>query len=339
MFSYAARYPINSYSEPLADGDAGVDQTVRGHSRARSMIGLIDRGKKDPLVRGKAAEIIRNAGVPAFDFRGEFRAIFDWVRRNIRWTRDPTNKEGIQDAAVTLQWGIGDCDCISILICSLLGSVGARTRLVTISNHADAPEDFSHIFPEVRLDGRWIPVDAGRRAPAWGKGPSRVFRRRNWDVDTGQYEDVGVSGLGSTWSPVRKTSLGSTWSPARKNVGLGMRRMGRLGAAGTPNWGATIHGRRLRGMGRLGQDVTSTGWDWSQFESQLPQILTTSTTGIANIIRASNAPQVAAANPFAQYNAAAMMPISPLGGISSGTLLLGGLLIVGVLAFSGRKGN
>jgi hypothetical protein len=315
------------YSEALADGDAGVEQTVRGNSRPRSMIGLIDRGKKDPLVRGTAANIIRAASVPAFDFRGEYRAIFDWVKRNIRWTRDPTNKEAIQDAATTLQWGIADCDCVSVLICSLLGSIGARTRLVTISNHADAPEEFSHIFPEVRLDGRWIPVDAGRRAPAWGKGPSRVFRRRNWDVDTGEYEDVQA--------------------PAPfKQQGAGMRPMGRLGSAATPTWRATIHGRRLagrmRGLRRLGQDPSSTGWDWSQFETTLPQLITNITGGVSNIIRAQNAPQVAAANPYAvlaQQNPSLFSPVTTpaFAGISAGTLLLGGLGLLAIFAISRRN--
>jgi hypothetical protein len=312
---------VHSYSEALADGDAGVEQTVRGTSRARSMIGLIDRGKKDPQVRGMAAQIIRAANVPAFDFRGEYRAIFEWVKRNIRWTRDPTNKEGIQDAATTLQWGIGDCDCMSILICSLLGSIGARTRLVTISNHADAPEDFSHIFPEVRLDGRWIPVDAGRRAPAWGKGPSRWFRRRNWDVDTGEYEDV---------------------QPAQTAQQVaGMRR---LAGFATPTWRASMHGRRmgrLRGVrGFIGQDPSSTGWDWSQFETQLPALITNITGGTANIIRASNAPQVAAANPYAllaQTNPALLQQsINPFGSLFANPtmLLLIGGGILAAIAFS-----
>jgi transglutaminase superfamily protein len=327
--------PVRAYSEALADGDAGVEQTVRGSSRARSMIGLIDRGKKDPQVRGMAAQIIRAANVPAFDFRGEFRAIFEWVKRNIRWTRDPTNKEGIQDAATTLQWGIGDCDCISILICSLLGSIGARTRLVTISNHADAPEDFSHIYPEVRLDGRWIPVDAGRRAPAWGKGPSRWFRRRNWDVDTGEYEDV---------HPAVAPNSGAMAGLGRRSLGGGGMR--RLGSFNTPNWRASMHGRRMAGLRRLGrlrgfgQDPTDTGWDWSQFETQLPALITSVTTGTSNIIRASNAPQVAAANPYAilaQQNPALLQQsINPFGSLFANPtmLLLIGGGILAAIAFS-----
>jgi len=313
--SLATRVPVSSYSEALADGDAGVEQTIRGTSRARSMIGLIDRAKKDPFVRGTAARIIREARVPAFDFQGEYRAIFEWVKRNIRWTRDPTNKESIQDAATTLQWGIGDCDCISILLCSLLGSIGARTRLVTISNHPEAPEEFSHIFPEVRLDGRWVPVDAGRRAPAWGKGPAHWFRRRNWDVDTGEYEDVQAP-----------------------QKGQGMTRMGRLAAFSTPTWRPSMHGRRMgrmRGMrgvrGFIGQDPTSTGWDWSQFETALPSIISTATVGASNIIRATNAPQVAAANPYGMLpqNSALLQPYSGLTAAFSPTMLLligGGLL-------------
>lgn len=291
-------------SVPLREGDSGVDQTVR------AMIGLIDMGKKSGQVRARAAQILHDYHVRAFDFRKEFRAVFDWVKRNVRFTRDPTGKEGIHSADTILEWRIGDCDDFSILICSLLGTIGHRCRLVAISSHPEDPAQFSHIYPEVQLDGQWIPVDVGRKKPAFGKGPRSYFRKRVYDVDTGEVEDLQGYGVPRM-----------TRRPRR-----------RLGAFATPTFRPTRVGRvpqfRLRGLGD--------GWDWSQLEQQLPSIITAGTQGAANIIRAQTTPY-APYNPYA-INPAAYAPSPSLfGGISTGTLVLGGLGLALIVALSGGR--
>lgn len=303
-------------SIPMSDGDAGVGQTVQYMRR------LIDQGKKDPTVHERAAWILTTYKVPAFDFEGEFRAIFHWISKAIRWTRDPTGKEGLHSAAEILRLGIGDCDDFTILMCSMLGTVGHRTRLITIANHPEDPETFSHVYPEVQLNDKWIPMDGGRRNPAFAKGPRSVFRRHVWDVDTNEdYEDTG--GLGGFPAMTRRPKRSMGWaSPYARPTGRG--RVPQI-----------IAGRRL---GRLGQD-TGTSWDWSQFETMLPSLATSVTTGTANIIRASNAPQVAAANPYAilaQTNPGALSPAyggsSIFGSMDPTTLLLlGGAVLAAVL--------
>lgn len=282
---------------PLADGDAGVAQTVQ------AMCALIDQGKKDPTIHERAAWIITAYRVRAFDFNGEFRAIFHWVCKNIRWTRDPTGKEGLHTAAEVLRLGIGDCDDFSILMCSILGTVGHRTRLVTISNHAEDPDQFSHIFPEVQLEnGKWMPMDAGRKRPAYGKGPNNYFRRRNWDNDTGEFEDVQLGGFGMM----------------RRHSARGM-------GFNSPYWRATQGGRVHQNRGRLhlGDDGDGTGFDWSQLETELPSLITSATTGAAGIIKAQNAPAIATAQGQAAVNQLLLQQqANPLSSISSSTLLL-----------------
>jgi hypothetical protein len=319
---------IHSYTEALAEGDAGVAQTVRGNNRARSMCGLIDQGKKDPRIRELAAQIIRKAGVRAFDFSGEYRAILAWVIRNIRWTRDPTNKEGIQDAATTLKWGIADCDCFSILICSLLGSIGGRTRLVTIASRADDPEQFSHIFPEVRLDGRWIPVDAGRRSPAWAKGPSNWFRRAHWDCDTGEYEEVQqMGGLGMM--PVSAARALVTNVPTYY---------------GPPPNASRRAMRQRRRMSGMGDPV-----DWSDPStwSSIGSVIQSGSAAAANIISAARAtpynlvpttsPGAVPRTPYPYDPYATTSPLTTPGifGMSTGTLLL--IAAVGVVIAVARR--
>ena len=49
---------------------------------------LIREGAKDFYVRQKAIEIFRSYRVPPKDRFGEVCAIFEWVRRHVRYTRD-----------------------------------------------------------------------------------------------------------------------------------------------------------------------------------------------------------------------------------------------------------
>lgn len=327
----------------LAEGDAGTAQTIA------AMRGLIDAGKRDPTIHELAARIIRGAGVAPFDWRGEVTALFAWVRGNVRFTRDVYGDEALHTAPEIVRLGIGDCDDFTVLLCSLLETVGHRTRIVTISSNASDPESFSHVFPEVELDGQWVPVDAGRKRAAVGKGPERYFRRREWDTTSSQYQDVqGMGAIGfdramGATTMNRSGLRGLAFAPLPAGLPGAQRAINRqapqLRAAqrmlGLGHYGArAVRRNRFSGYG-LGQDSTDTsgsGFDWSTFETELPSLITAGTTGTANIIKASNAPQVAAAtNPFlnpayaSAYNAAGMSSL-----FANPTLLLigGGLLLV-----------
>src|SRR5262245_36730714 len=84
----------------------GVPGTM---ATARMISKLICEGAKDFRVRQKAVEIFRERGVPAKDRIGEVRALFDWVRRNIRYTRDIFQVELLHTARRMLELQAGDC--------------------------------------------------------------------------------------------------------------------------------------------------------------------------------------------------------------------------------------
>jgi predicted transglutaminase-like cysteine proteinase len=318
---------------PLAEGDAGVEQTIRQMRR------LIEKGKKDPAVHECAAWILRAGRVPAFDWTGECRAIYDWVRRNIRFTRDVYGKETLHAAPEILRLGIGDCDDFTILICSLLGTIGVKTRIVTVSNRGEDPEQFSHVYPEayVEGEGRWIPLDAARRNPAFARGPENFFRKRVWNTTSDEYVDIqGLNGPAG----VGPSALPGAFRPGVDDPRL--RNLSHLGLHGLGHYGVPAL-RRLssgaltarRGLGDTPSWVTA-----------LPGIITSGGQEAANIIAASRAaPQnlVPSTGGFpsatiSPYGATIPSTFSPsvTSGLSTGTLLLGGLLLVGVLAISRR---
>lgn len=330
--------PVESF--PLAEGDAGVVQTIRQMRR------LIEQGKKDPAVHECAAWILRASRVPAYDWIGEARAIYEWVKRSIRFTRDVYGKETLHSAPEILRLGIGDCDDFTILICSLLGTIGIKSRIVTVSNRGEDPEQFSHVYPEARVEDRWIPLDAARRNPYFGRAPENFFRKRIWDTSSDEYVDI--QGLGvCTYKPqtekllngpagVSPRALPGAYEPGVDDPRL--RNLSHIGVQGLGHYGIPALRRQRRALRGLGQTPS-----WA---TSLPGIITSGGQEAANIIAASRAaPQnlVPTTGGFpsatiSPYGATIPSTFSPsiAGGISTGTLLLGGLLLVGVVALSRR---
>jgi len=289
----------------LPSGDAGVSFTIR------KMRKLIDQGIRSPQVRAQALTILNQARVKAFDWLGNARAIYEWALRNITFTPDPRGKEGLQTADWTLTYRRGDCDDYSILICSLLDTIGMKTRLITIAGDPRDPDQFSHVYPEVFVGGQWVTVDAARRKPEFGKQPSTYSRKRWWAVDDETWGDLGrMRGLGLNVTP---DALPGAY---RANASPVLRTVAANYNAGRAARIRVRQARRsLRGLGTYGSFVRQGHYrrlgDWDDFTDNLPAILTSATTGAANIITAQRA---APQNLFPTTNASSRVPAgySPL---------------------------
>lgn len=158
----------------LADGDPGAEQTVS------DMRSLVDAALKDPRIYVLAREIVQD--VPPYDDARELQATYNWVLTNIRFVKGTIGKQSLQAAPATLALRAGQCTDISILLAALLMSIGYPVRLVAAATEPDAPDQFSHIYPEVQADGVWIPVDAAREHAQFGVPPARVFRREVYPI-------------------------------------------------------------------------------------------------------------------------------------------------------------
>ena len=170
------RAPMQSQTMPIPLGDAGTSATIQQMRR------LIDEGSKDPVVYELATRIVRH--VRAFDYAGEGAAIFNWMRGNIRYTRHVRGTQTLHAARETVRLGVGDCPMYTVLALALAAAVGIRGRIVTIASDATAPDEFTHVYPEILAGNRWIALDAARRDPAFARSPSSYFRKRVWDANT-----------------------------------------------------------------------------------------------------------------------------------------------------------
>ena len=108
---------VGSVSFEIPEGDTGTAATIE---KIRE---LIYQGVRDVNVNRMAVGILQ--GVPAHRPALEARAIYDWVRANIRFTQDISTAETLRTAAEILQVRAGDCDDINgVLLPTLFSSVG-----------------------------------------------------------------------------------------------------------------------------------------------------------------------------------------------------------------------
>jgi transglutaminase-like putative cysteine protease len=166
--SGGCRFPQTISSETIADGDAGVHQTI-------ALMETLVRGPegiRSPDVRQAALDAVRGSE------RGlsEIDAVFSWVRDNIEFRGEYS--ETLQTPKMTLYYRAGDCDDQAILQKALLASLGFRTRFVTMALR-ESPEDLSHVYVEVwdRTSRRWLPVDTTVTQSYPGWVPDDVVRQ------------------------------------------------------------------------------------------------------------------------------------------------------------------
>lgn len=199
--------PRVGYRTALLSGERGTAQTIELMRR------LIDDALTDPAFVRQAIDIVRT--VPAFDDHGEAEAVYNWVRSNIRFTKDPVTKEKLTPPRELLKLRAGDCDDISMLAGAFLIALGYPARLVTVAANANQPNEFTHVYVEGEVppgSGNWVPMDAARSDSEFAAEPPRYYRKRAWSLTDESYQDLSglahantvyldkraaVSGLGS----------------------------------------------------------------------------------------------------------------------------------------------
>ena len=137
---------------------------------------MIADGAKDFYVRQKAIQIFRLSGIRPKDRWGEVNALFDWVKNNIRYTRDIFRVELLHSPRRMLELRAGDCDDMTMLLGAMLIATGHPVRLVLVGFRHRKPHMYSHIYPEVNVQGRWVPIDATVDRPI-GWAPPAVWKR------------------------------------------------------------------------------------------------------------------------------------------------------------------
>ena len=118
----------------------------------------------------------RVARVTPRDGLGELASLYYWVLCHVRYVRDGRTVEEVGSPEAVLENGQGDCDDMAVLLASLAGHLGYRSRFVAVG-FAGRPA--SHVFVEVfePVSRRWVvldPVPGRRTADMLGRAEVRL---------------------------------------------------------------------------------------------------------------------------------------------------------------------
>lgn len=140
----------------LSEGVNGTFQTLAVMSQCvRGEVAPDFSGFNDDWVRRFALSLVTGCkGEP----HCEFERVFNFVTRNIKYTPHPIDQQIVQDARRTIEIGSGDCVSMSVLLATLLASLGYWVQF--IAQYYDDATMYSHVYvmtadenqTEIRLD-------------------------------------------------------------------------------------------------------------------------------------------------------------------------------------------
>jgi hypothetical protein len=178
--------------QTLPGGCQGTDDTVA----LMQQLCTGQWGSRSPKIHALALNIVRAAGVDEKDYTGEVVAIHNYVRDNIRYTKDVVGQETLYPPEeVAFNSKAGDCDDKSMLVAALLGSIGTPTRFVTIGV---TPDRYSHVYLQAKPKDQWISLDPIMRdKPAGWEVPPYVVKVRKVYTENAPQE-LSMNGLGDS---------------------------------------------------------------------------------------------------------------------------------------------
>lgn len=185
--------PVQAVLTPLPDdSDAATNITVQWMAEkaaADSSSEIVGRAMRDAVAAGVSS------------FPDLCRAVHSWVRSHVRFVPDrvpavgagqPANTEVLIRPVDILRMPepAGDCDCISMLVASMLLAARASMRLrdldlyfVAVGADSWRPREFSHVYVYAINRGIVMPIDASHGPVAGWETANRFGKKRVWSVD------------------------------------------------------------------------------------------------------------------------------------------------------------
>lgn len=190
------RLELTSQSNNGTDASAKIYKVNNIDERLAGVARQMMQSQRDPRVRQLAVKIVSvrsrapnertgdgGWAIAERDYWREVKAVFNWMRANVRYIRDMATIDTFALAMRTIEAHGGDCDDYTIALGALLMSIGYTVRMKTIQTK-DA-DDWNHIYLEVGLPPgkatRWKALDASVAQPAGWEAPASIIKK--WRVD------------------------------------------------------------------------------------------------------------------------------------------------------------
>jgi len=184
--------PVTQQSVNLTDDNHATFESVEIIKE------LINKGKKDWVIRRVAEKIVQY--LKPKDYEREIAAIYNFVTRRLRYTKDIHHVEYVHRARELLSYHKkgADCDDFVILTGSLLQSIGHPVRVVIIGNNYANKEDYSHIYLQVQLKDKWISLDGSVPGARVGWEAPSFATKKVFSMDG--FGDLTIPGYQSLFS-------------------------------------------------------------------------------------------------------------------------------------------
>lgn len=179
MRSYSQMAAVPTTTEYIGTGDTAIYNTIN------KMKSIIAQSSRNPYIREWVASIV--SGVEVNNKEQEAEAVYNFVRDNVRYTKDPLGFEYIQTPPVLLESigqyrrgkgarPAGDCDDMTVLSLTLLKAIGFHVAIKVVSFHPN--KKFGHVYGLVQIGYEWVPYDCVRPDASMGwesQGHTRVM--------------------------------------------------------------------------------------------------------------------------------------------------------------------
>lgn len=114
------------------------------------MINVARNRAGDPLIRKLALNIISDQKIPSNNYIDEALALGDYIKNTVRYVRDPSGIEYLQDPLTIISQmqageACGDCDDMALLVAALLLSVGHEPSFAAV-RYQDVQGPYNHIY-------------------------------------------------------------------------------------------------------------------------------------------------------------------------------------------------
>lgn len=162
----APEIPATYERAAMSDGEAGIFETLSIMRR------MVNDYKTQPAMRQAALNV--TFMTPAQDDASEVEALYSFVRDHIRYTKDVYGIETLATPDKTLQMRVGDCDDMTVLLATLLESIGYPTRFV-IEGYTEG-NGWEHVYLETCLYGQWVALDPTEQVAMGWQPPEALIR-------------------------------------------------------------------------------------------------------------------------------------------------------------------
>lgn len=149
--------------EWIPDGAEGTRVTME------RMAMLATKGAQHPAVKSIAKRVVADANAAPGSLAA-LKALFAWVRDNIRFQADPAGIELLSWPHRTLEKRAEDCDGKATLLASMIRAIGHPARLAfrAIGTNPMRPDYFSHVYLVATSNGVTVPMDPTYRGTEFG---------------------------------------------------------------------------------------------------------------------------------------------------------------------------